>query len=263
MSDPFTRGTLGHAALTYIKAAWPVFPLKPATKEPFEQTHGFKDATTNPETVVRWWLRNPDANIGTPTGLLYDVLDIDCRLLGDGFDAADRLSAAGLLRGAVARSRTRNGGEQWFHPAGDQQTRTFKKHFIDIKANGGYVVVPPSKVPADEGVDGPGRYTWLEFDVRSPGEPLDGARIKAFLDPPRRTDNTDRTPRSGSVDVVRLAEWLAGQGEGNRNNALFWAANKGLAGGLDPDELADQARSLGLSEREIKATIASARRSCS
>jgi hypothetical protein len=233
--------------------------LKPTTKEPFEKSHGFKDATTDVKTVVRWWLQNPDANIGTPTGVLYDVLDIDCRLLGDGFETADRLGAAGLLRGAVARSRTRNGGEQWFHPAADQNTRTFKKHFIDIKANGGYVVVPPSVVPSDEGVDGPGRYTWLEFDVRSPGEPLDGARIKAFLDPPRRTDNTDRTPRNSGGDVVRLADWLAGQGEGNRNNALFWAATKAVADGLDPDELAASARSLGLTEREIKATINSAR----
>lgn len=260
--NEFSKGTLGHAAVTYAKAGWPVFPLQPGTKDPFRGSHGFKDATTDLDRIVRWWLHQPTANIGTPTGVVYDVLDIDCRATGDGFDLADRLAAAGLLRGAVARSQTRNGGEQWFYPKADQQTRSFKGRFLDIKANGGYVVVPPSVVPADDGVDGPGRYSWLEFDIASQGQELDGGRIAAFVNPPRRTDSTDKNPRTRVAgSIQRLADWLRGQAEGNRNNALFWAAGRAVQDGLDPTELADVARrDLHLTEREVAATIASAKK---
>jgi hypothetical protein len=54
---------------------------------------------------------------------------------------------------------------------------------------------------------------------------------------------------------------MAHQQEGNRNDGLFWAANRALdAGQADLDELADAARSTGLDEREIARTLASARR---
>jgi hypothetical protein len=54
---------------------------------------------------------------------------------------------------------------------------------------------------------------------------------------------------------------MARQQEGNRNDSLFWAANRALEAGLaDLGELADAARSTGLEEREIARTLASARR---
>ena len=54
---------------------------------------------------------------------------------------------------------------------------------------------------------------------------------------------------------------MAHQQEGNRNDGLFWAANRALDAGLtDLEELADAARRTGLDEREIARTVASARR---
>jgi hypothetical protein len=51
------------------------------------------------------------------------------------------------------------------------------------------------------------------------------------------------------------------QHEGNRNDGLFWAANRALdAGVTDLSELAEAARKTGLDEREITRTLASARR---
>ena len=49
--------------------------------------------------------------------------------------------------------------------------------------------------------------------------------------------------------------------EGNRNDGLFWAANRALDAGLtDLGELAEAARQAGLEDREIARTLASARR---
>jgi RecB family exonuclease len=63
------------------------------------------------------------------------------------------------------------------------------------------------------------------------------------------------------TDTHRLAEWVARQHEGNRNDGLYWAANRALEAGLtDLGELADAARRTGLEEREIARTLASAYR---
>jgi hypothetical protein len=63
------------------------------------------------------------------------------------------------------------------------------------------------------------------------------------------------------MDAARLAGWVAQLPEGNRNDGLFWAANRAVEAGLtDLGELADAARSTGLDEREIARTLASARR---
>ena len=50
------------AALIYAAAGLAVFPLNPRTKKPATK-RGFYDATTNPETIRRFW-RVADRNIG-------------------------------------------------------------------------------------------------------------------------------------------------------------------------------------------------------
>src|SRR5258708_4797649 len=39
--------------------------------------HGFKDATTDPEKIKKWWGKWPDANIGIPTGAPSRLLILD------------------------------------------------------------------------------------------------------------------------------------------------------------------------------------------
>jgi len=68
------------AALTYARDfGWPVFPFLPGRKKPIKGSHGYKDATTDPETIRRWWVRWPKANIGLacgPAGLICIDLDV-------------------------------------------------------------------------------------------------------------------------------------------------------------------------------------------
>jgi predicted DsbA family dithiol-disulfide isomerase len=112
------------------------------------------------------------------------------------------------------------------------------------------VVAPPSAIN--------GRP--YELTKRADGHGgLDWAAVTRMLEP----EPQQRPPRSGDrpTDAHRLAEWLARQHEGNRNDGLFWAANRALDAGLtDLGELADAARRTGLDEREIARTLASARR---
>src|SRR5262245_57485274 len=77
---PGTVNSLRHDLMT-AALAWaelvPVFPLRPGRKEPLRGSRGFRDATQNRDRVEAWWTAVPTANIGVPTGIVFDVLDFD------------------------------------------------------------------------------------------------------------------------------------------------------------------------------------------
>ena len=66
------------------------------------------------------------------------------------------------------------------------------------------------------------------------------------------------------VDSERLAAWVAGRGEGERNRGLFWAACRLAENGVSPSDALDAwgaaAQSAGLGDREITTTVRSAYR---
>ncbi len=238
------------AALRYAQADWPVFPCRPGEKAPATR-HGFLDATTDPDKITWWWSRTPDRNVAIATGAPGpDVLDVDVHKKGNGFAAFNRLHRAGLLDGANAYIRTPSGGLHAYFAGSEQGNGRLPRQHLDFRSTGGYVVAPPSAVD--------GRH--YEMINRAGGQGgLDWAAVTRLLE----RELQQPSPRSGErpADAHRLAEWVARQQEGNRNDSLFWAANRALDAGLaDLGELAEAARLTGLDEREIARTLASARR---
>jgi len=63
------------AALELAGKGYPVFPLRPGTKEP-ATPNGFRAATTDPEQIKRWWSENQNFNIGIAAPELL-VIDMD------------------------------------------------------------------------------------------------------------------------------------------------------------------------------------------
>ena len=53
-------------ALEIADRGWPVFPCN-RDKKPMT-ANGFKDASTDEDQILEWWGKNPEANIGVPTG---------------------------------------------------------------------------------------------------------------------------------------------------------------------------------------------------
>ena len=110
---------LGKAALDLAATGQPVFPCHSSgekVKRPVTE-HGHKDATTDIETVRRWWNTHPGAAIGTPTGGPWPtVLDFDVRQHGDSGAALEALLRAGLLRGCFRIVRTPRGGLHLYFP---------------------------------------------------------------------------------------------------------------------------------------------------
>lgn len=253
---------LADAARGYALAGWPVFPLRPGAKTPaISKAHGgsgFKDATTDADMVDRWWSQWPTANIGMPTGELFDVLDVDVKESGSGWGSLERLRRSGLLTGCVGIARTRNGGVHLFFPASGDRSSGLP--FLDFKALGGYVVLPPSLVPGDL-PESTGKYEWTTVPASDPGSPLDWSKVARALRPDRaRSLAPAARLRTADGRVNGLARVVAASVEGERNSKLFWALRKAMLAGLDCQPILEAATAVGLADHEIENTYASARR---
>ena len=141
------------AALAWARAGWRVFLLVPGTKKPFFQSHGFIDATNDERQIVQWWTAHPDANIGVRTGEGLVVVDIDVRHGKNGWAS---LATVGITPEMLNNMDTftvtspSNGSHFWFHSdeaVGSGTDVLGKDSGVDIRGEGGYIVVPPSIRP--------------------------------------------------------------------------------------------------------------------
>ncbi|MCB1033277.1 MAG: bifunctional DNA primase/polymerase [Acidobacteria bacterium] len=135
------RQSLVNTALAYGQGGWAVFPVRPRGKAPLT-SHGLKDATTDLDQIRQWWARWPGANIGlaVPDGLL--VVDVDSD------EALHRLKAEELVLPATVQARTARGSHFWYRCPNGQGNRVGLFAGVDVRAAGGYVVVPPSVHPS-------------------------------------------------------------------------------------------------------------------
>jgi len=242
-----------HQALAFARGGWRVFPCLPGQKIP-ATLHGYRDATTDQQQITDWFARGRDWNLAVATGAPGpDVLDVDEHgEAGNGYAAFRQLRNAGLLDGAAAYVRTPSGGLHAYFTGSAQRNGHLPAHHLDFRSVGGYVLTPPSRVD--------GRPYQLVRALRGRGA-LDWDAVLRQLNPQREPQPT-RPPRPGRQDLAGLARWVASQSEGNRNEGLFWAANRALDGdpAADLSPLAAAARQAGLDEREITRTLTSARR---
>ena len=218
-------------ALAYAAAGTPVFPCLPGGKSPIT-AHGFRDATTDPDRIRAWWSVTPLANIAAPTGHPgFDVLDVDVRADGSGWAAFRQARSAGLLDGWVRAVRTPSGGLHLHFPGTEQRNGSVRGQHLDFRGRGGYVLLPPSQVRTADYV---GTYEVIAART-APGRPLDWAAVAGLLTPTPAPVPAPRVPRQagrpGSDPTPCLAAHVARQPEGNRDNALFWAACRAAEAG--------------------------------
>jgi hypothetical protein len=130
-----------------VQLGYKVFPCRPGQKIP-ATTHGYKDATTLADQIDAWFGENESYNLAVATDGLI-VIDPDT--LPDGsanpWLTAERKDM--LATGAVTIT-PRGGRHYWFRQPGGMDVRNSAGVIadrVDIRANGGYVVVPPSRLP--------------------------------------------------------------------------------------------------------------------
>jgi Bifunctional DNA primase/polymerase, N-terminal len=131
------------ATLSLAGLGVPVFPCKP-DKSPYYSKgtlkHGHLDATTDRELIAEWWDRWPEALIGMPTGSRSGVwvLDVD-----------DPEALTGLphdLPQTYTVSTPRDGGRHHYfsHVEGITTSSGSLPEGLDVRGQGGHVIVPPS-----------------------------------------------------------------------------------------------------------------------
>lgn len=147
--------------LAYAKRGWHVFPCYeineqgncacskgPACGNPGKHPRtpsGFKNASTDPEQIREWLRRWPRANWAIACGASrLAVVDVDPRNNGDETLAALEKAYAPLPD--TIRACTGGGGQHYLYafPEGEDIQSSVLGLGIDLKATGGYIMVPPS-----------------------------------------------------------------------------------------------------------------------
>lgn len=189
---------------TYTERGWKVFPLTKNTKTP-ATPNGFKDASTDPHTI------KAGQNVGIATGKGLLVLDIDRKHGKDGGEVLASLEREHGKLPATLTATTPSGGEHLYfsYPANvaiQSRANICKEHGegLDIRADGGYIVAPPSRTEASadpKGKTATGDYVWTNSaDVAElPAAWLELLRAK------ERT-RTAPEPRTFTPDSDRMAE---------------------------------------------------------
>ena len=179
------------SALAYASFGWAVFPThsirdglctcgRPACTSPGKHPltrHGFKDATTDPEVIRRWWRKYPWANIAIATGeksgrLL--VIDIDCKP-SRGISGEETWQEVEQGCPATVEVLTGGGGRHLYFNYPDSVKIKSGVGMIgpgvDVRADGGYVLAPPSLHLSGK------RYEW-----EGSSDPLDGVAVAPVPD---------------------------------------------------------------------------------
>ena len=176
---------LGAAALAYAERGWRVFPLHgivngvctcgrtncgSAGKHPLVR-RGLYEATMDTRVIKEWWRRWRSANIGLATGADSGIVVIDIDLpaalasLGKLIDLGVPRTLTGLTGGGGLHLVCLSEDAELGNSAGRLPGVDNDLPGIDLRANGGYIVAPPSVHASGQG------YTWL--DLGSPEEVQD------------------------------------------------------------------------------------------
>ena len=159
--EELTPSSLLLAAISYAAKGWKVLPLHtpgsdgtcscmrsgcPYTGKHPRTEHGLLDATDNVEQVKTWWAWWPDANIGIATGSTSGIVVIDIDGDRGGTESWQEFQDMhGRLE--TLTSTTGAGLHLYFICPGVVALGSVSNGIgvgIDIKAEGGYVVAPPS-----------------------------------------------------------------------------------------------------------------------
>jgi Bifunctional DNA primase/polymerase, N-terminal len=164
--------------------------------------------------VHRWWTDRPDALIGVPTGVKFDVLDVDNGRHAD----AEKWLQENQHRLPLTRTHiTRSGGRHFlFAPTpGLRCSSSRLGPHVDIRAEGGYVIMWP--VCGLEVLHGGTLATlpdWIPATLQPPPVPT------IELAPRWQAMSPDRARRQ--LDgIIRVVAWAS---EGERNAKTFWGA---------------------------------------
>lgn len=238
------------AALIYLSMGWCVYPVHSVDPESGFCTCGRKDCPApGKHPIGRWadfqnrlpterevelWFSSMDCNIGTVTGRVSGIVVVDV----DGGQGQETLK--GLTLDPTLTAKTGGGGLHLFYELDRPvSSRVRALEGIDIRADGGFVVLPPSIHKSGK------RYRWLE------------PQGLALYDPEPFDNPLQRYVTEGGWQD----ELLQGVGEGERSVTAARLSGRYANLGLSFDETClilvgwNQRNEPPLDERELLRTV--------
>ena len=142
-------------ACDYIKLRWSVIPIEPGGKKPLIKWEKYQKERATEDQIKKWWTKYPNANIGIITGVISDVIviDIDSKK-GD----EEYIAKFNELHNTISQKTGKpNATQKFFKHPKDHTYHNMARLLpdVDVRANGGYVIVPPSIHPNGT------QYKWI------------------------------------------------------------------------------------------------------
>ena len=232
-------------ATEYVNSGWSILPVKPEEKRPYmtnwlQYTH----SRASKETVDNWFKNLSGAGIGVVTGKVSNMVVLDV-------ESWCKTPITEILKSYPTQmySRTGSGGYHLFYqyPTGVSKVANRVGIFegADLRADGGFIVLPPTIHPSG------GRYEWIQRGIP-------GTFPKALLE-------LESQPKVQSEGWI--TEALRGVSEGGRNDTCARLAGYFFKKGMSYDIV--EALILEWNERndppmpikEVRATLKSIERS--
>lgn len=212
------------AAANYLARGWAVVPIATGGKHPLVRWQAFQERLPTREELEEWYRRWPDAGVGIVTGRVSGlvVLDVDPRHDGD-----ESLAALEREYGALPltiEAISGGGGRHIYfeYPGGELRNRAALAPGIDLRAEGGLVVAPPSVHASGR------RYEW---EVSHHPDDTELAAMPGWM---LRLALGEAPGRGHPVAYWReLVE--RGVGEGERNSTIASLAGHLLWHGVDQE----------------------------
>lgn len=232
-------------AIEYVDNGWSVLPVKPEEKRPY-MTNWLQYTRTraNKQTVTNWFNSLTGAGIGVVTGRVSNMVVLDVES-----DCPYPIEDILKKYPTQMYSRTGSGGYHLFYQYPTNVSRVANRVGIferaDLRADGGFIVLPPTIHPSG------GRYEWIKRGAL-------GTFPMALLD----MQSQPKVQNDGWI-----TEALRGVSEGGRNDACARLAGYFFKKGLNIDIV--EALLLEWNERndppmpvhEVRTTIKSIERS--
>lgn len=221
-------------ALTYLDMGWCVYPAHGVDlltgactcgrldcpcpgKHPVGQWIDFQRRFPTTQEV-KTWFSTLQCNVGMVTGSISGIVVVDV----DGREGISTVRELGLKPTLV--SRTGSGGYHYFYSSKGSSTyptRTRALPGIDIRGEGGYVVLPPSLHRSGN------YYRWERTANLSPFDPT----------PFERHLDRNLLNHNGNTSTVWVEDLIGGVSEGSRNISAAKLAGRYYRLGLTPSEV--------------------------
>jgi hypothetical protein len=256
-----------NAAIEYLSLGWSVIPTG-ADKRPVCKWEQFQTAPAAMDRVEAWFKPESRNNIAICTGALSNIVVVDA----DSTEAIARLEKYLGEPPKTVQAKTPRGMHYYFrHPGIEMRNSVSLFQGVDFRGDGGYVIAPPSINEDGE------MYEWVNHPVEITMQELpprilermrsDHKERKAEAAAPTTTTDIDRSAY-GRMALTSEIETILAAPVGTRNhtfNASAFSLFQLVAGHelLESDvvsALEQAALSIGLEQKEISATIRSAKR---